>query len=644
MEFKTQEEYLLALAEAIKYLNPKDATKVLRYYETRITNSIEYGEKEEDVIRRLPDIETVAKETYESHGVNYLEMRKRLMKRKQIFNNIIGGILSFFILIGFFVIMYFLVKSIFNMFTLFTQTFKNSVGLDKFITPTCVILYILCILLLTIYVIDLFIILLSNFLGPLIKIKDETKKRKILSFTITGLIEEKSKNQKVQMKLLVSFIVFLVICIGVSYSTGGYLKRSLENTPLNKDTIELNEEIKTINIEGYNGNIYFKPSTTNTYTIEHQFEFKHDLNLEITSGILNLSLEMTKDYDVFNLLTEPTQNIIIYVPVNSSVFDLNINMDESIVDISEINNIRTSTITIESKGTVSLVNSSLVDLTVKGYDISFAVAKSKINGVLDIDTTKGQTLIQQESNLLYVKIKNGSSYVKFENSFIGAIELDNRSGTIELNNLSGNTLVLNTKTSVNTVKNCLFDNLTLNAKSSCQITLSNSLLNEAKISIDNSQLLLDFIKGNVNINSTSSSLYISSVGQNNDLANSKYNEHTALSQLYISSKGTQVKTEIADCNFKLSLEQDGGLVKLEKTFLIDSFINCTNCDTIDLLNLKGNICNLYFSKIEKTIIIDSDQKSDLLFVLKQIDTLSFARMMVNDEVIELLNEALGQNE
>ena len=36
MEFKTREEYILALAEALKYLNPKDATKVLRFYETRI--------------------------------------------------------------------------------------------------------------------------------------------------------------------------------------------------------------------------------------------------------------------------------------------------------------------------------------------------------------------------------------------------------------------------------------------------------------------------------------------------------------------------------------------------------------------------------------------------------------------------------
>ena len=52
----------------------------------------------------------VAKETYESHGVNYLAMRKKLMKRRQLINNIIGIIISFFIVVGFFVIMYFLLS------------------------------------------------------------------------------------------------------------------------------------------------------------------------------------------------------------------------------------------------------------------------------------------------------------------------------------------------------------------------------------------------------------------------------------------------------------------------------------------------------------------------------------------------------
>jgi uncharacterized membrane protein len=105
MEYKTQEEYLLALAEAIKYLNPKDATKVLQYYQTRITSSIEYGEKEADVIRKLPSVDQVAKETYESHGVNYLELRKIQLRRKKIVTNIINTAISILVFISFFVVM-----------------------------------------------------------------------------------------------------------------------------------------------------------------------------------------------------------------------------------------------------------------------------------------------------------------------------------------------------------------------------------------------------------------------------------------------------------------------------------------------------------------------------------------------------------
>ena len=104
---------------------------------------------------------------------------------------------------------------------------------------------------------DLFLILLSGFLSPVIKLKDESKHRKIFNFTITGYIEEKSKNQKVQIKLLVSFIVLLLICIGVSYSTNGYFKNSLNDTPSNSTTHIIENEISNIEVKGYNGNIYF---------------------------------------------------------------------------------------------------------------------------------------------------------------------------------------------------------------------------------------------------------------------------------------------------------------------------------------------------------------------------------------------------
>ena len=246
-------------------------------------------------------------------------MRKKLMKRREVFNNIIGCIISFFILIGFFVIMYFLVKTIGNMFGLMFKTFESGIGIDKFITPIAVLFYILCVILLTVYVLDLFIILLSNFLGPVIKLKNEDKHRKIFSFTITGFIEEKCNHQKVQIKLLVSFLVLMIICICVSYTTNGYLKHSLNDTPSHKDLYTIEESAKYINIDGYNGNIYFKKSETNDFIVEYQYEFKHDFDVIIENNNLSINLEMTKAYDILNFLNEPIQVVYIATLVLFSI-------------------------------------------------------------------------------------------------------------------------------------------------------------------------------------------------------------------------------------------------------------------------------------------------------------------------------------
>lgn len=644
MEFKTQEEYLLALAEALKYMNPKDATKVLRYYETRITNAIEYGEKEEDVIRNLPDIETVAKETYESHGVNYLAMRKKLLKRKQIFNNIIGIILSLFIVVGFSVIIYFLGKSTANMFGLIGKTFQNGTGADKFVTPAAILLYVLCVLLLLIYVIDLFLILLSSFLSPIIKLKDEAKHRKIFTFTITGFIEEKSKNQKVQVKLLVSFIVLLLICVGVSYATGGYFKNSLNDVPSNSEIIKVDEVVDSINVTGYNGNIYFKKSETNEFIIEHQYEFKHDLNLLIKDNKLSVNLEMTKAYDILNLLNEPTQNIIFYIPEQINNLSINIDMDESIVDIADIT-LFNAYVLIESKGTLSVVNSEITMLQAKGYEMNFAVANSNILAQLELSILKGQTLIQQNSMVQTALIENGSSYLKFEDSEIKTLSIKNTSGTIDLKNLVGIAMVVTSSRSVNTLNNCKYAELDWTVSTSCQLTFSKTYAETIKVNATSSHVLLDYVKGNINLAATSGTLYISGVGENLESASSEYNSFDKETNLVINNSGSSCKTDIIDCNVnKISITQDGGFIKLKQSYLIDGSINATNNETIDLIDLRGDTCNLYISNVKETLIIDAKAKTGLKHVIKVIDTLSYARMLADSEVVDVINEAVTPNE
>ena len=644
MEFKTQEEYLLALAEALKYLNPKDATKVLQYYQTRITNAIDYGEKEIDVIKNLPDVETVAKDTYESHGVNYLAMRKKLMKRREVFNNIIGCIISFFILIGFFVIMYFLARTITNMFGLMFKTFESGIGIDKFITPIAVLFYILCVILLTVYVVDLFIILLSNFLGPVIKLKNEDKHRKIFSFTITGFVEDKCNHQKVQMKLLVSFLVLMVICICVSYTTNGYLKHSLNDTPSHKELYTIEDSVKYINIDGYNGNIYFKASETNEFIIEYQYEFKHDFDVIIENNNLSINLEMTKAYDILNFLNEPTQNIVFYIPTSLKDLVININMDESIVDISDIT-LSTANINIESKGTISVAKSSMKLLDVKGYDINFAVASSNIDTEMKVKTSKGQTLIQQNSKLNLVNINNESSYLKFEDSEIHTLVVENKSGTIDFKNLNGVLMQVNSTRSVNTLNNIAYKELNVTLSSSSKLTISKTYADAVKLDISSSQLVLDYVKGDINILSKSSTLNISGVGSNLEDAKAEYNNSSLVTNLTINNSGNSCKTDIIDCMLNnFSITQDGGFIKVKQSTISEGMVNAANCETIDLIDLSGTTIDLYFSDVAQTIIIDAESKTGLKYVIKVIDTLTFARMLVDEEVIDITNEAVTPNE
>ena len=110
-------------------------------------------------------------------------------------------------------------------------------------------------------------------------------------------------------------------------------------------------------------------------------------------------------------------------------------MDESIVDISDIT-LSTANINIESKGTISVAKTSMKSLDVKGYDINFAVASSNIDTEMKVKTSKGQTLIQQNSKLNLVNINNESSYLKFEDSEIHTLVVENKSGTIDFKNLN----------------------------------------------------------------------------------------------------------------------------------------------------------------------------------------------------------------
>jgi hypothetical protein len=60
--------------------------------------------------------------------------------------------------------------------------------------------------------------------------------------------------------------------------------------------------------------------------------------------------------------------------------------------------------------------------------------------------------------------------------------------------------------------------------------------------------------------------------------------------------------------------------------------------TVDLVDLAGTTCNLYLSKIETSVIIDAEANTGINYILKNTDTISFAKIFRNEETINFTYE------
>ena len=51
-----QREFLSQLIEELKYLKPKDANEVVKFYQQKISTALDYGEKEEKITHMIYSI------------------------------------------------------------------------------------------------------------------------------------------------------------------------------------------------------------------------------------------------------------------------------------------------------------------------------------------------------------------------------------------------------------------------------------------------------------------------------------------------------------------------------------------------------------------------------------------------------------
>ena len=69
---KTQNEFLEALEEELKYLKAQEVNEIIKHYQNKINAELDYGTLEAKIIKNLPEPKDIANEIYKSKGISYL--------------------------------------------------------------------------------------------------------------------------------------------------------------------------------------------------------------------------------------------------------------------------------------------------------------------------------------------------------------------------------------------------------------------------------------------------------------------------------------------------------------------------------------------------------------------------------------------
>ena len=182
---KTTIEYLQALEEELKYLPSKEVRNVIKVYQEKINNALDYGEPVEKILKELPDPKDIAKGIYDSKKVNYLDKRQKEYRRKEMINGLTSLVLTIIVILVFVGTLGYLGIVSFGML----EILPKFTGGDKVIMGGFVIAYLVVMLLVILYLIDLGLListfLLSKFLVLFKKLKIDYDA--LQSFSITGL-------------------------------------------------------------------------------------------------------------------------------------------------------------------------------------------------------------------------------------------------------------------------------------------------------------------------------------------------------------------------------------------------------------------------------------------------------------------------
>lgn len=589
-----QREFLSQLIEELKYLKPKDANEVVKFYQQKIAVALDYGEKEEKIIASFPTPKKIAEDIYKTKGIAYIDLRKKEMKRQSVFNFVGAIIISLIITLIFSYVTYLFTSMSINLFSIIFQT-NSFVILDKITLIITSILILLIELVVYIYFIDLCYSMIMYFIsGPFYQLKNKKLNEKITDFTISGFLNKITKKEKLLLKVAI-VLVFITLVSGITnYATKGYLYRSGANIASTKEEYVVSN--KNINKIKYNGSLanftITSDDTVEDITILYYHEFKHDFKLNEDNNVLEISFTDNKNLDFLNLLKEPTQVVVIKIPTSYQLIDIELSVVESNINFISANlgNVKIT----NNVGTYQIYDSKIKSLDIKtnkGIVQTLSnddLYKNKNNEIVDLvlDILNGEVELK---NIFGEKCKLINSTAKFDidNLKYDNLIINSSAGELLINELQVNSLIYETKSTMCTLSNSKINKVEAKVVATSSLTINNTIISEEITSIvTGSYLILEFVKTpSIKVTSASSAtIYLYNLSEKIEKPqsniNSEYNELDIATNITIANSENSKIAIYNNCI--IEKEQDG---KKSKELVQD----LTNIKTLEIQQKQGTI-------------------------------------------------------
>lgn len=553
----TQQEFFDELAKELRFLPAKEYSKVMTYYRDRINIAIDYGEKEEKVIASLMSPKEIAKETYEAYGPNFLEIRKKRTHQKNVFLGIVDCFLLAFIFVAFLGIIFIFGNNMVKMVSLLFSIYAKKVFLDSVLMTFFILVYLVAILAFFIYVFSFFYFIEMHFLENIcIGLRKSGKVFSCCDFSLLEWITEKTKVKRLPLSII---LLALVIMLGfgiASYSTKGYLYRSFENVPQEKEIYEY-QDINKIIYNPTEATIYIKQNTEDDKTrVEYQYQFENRFSSSVKEGELVLETKTSSTVDLLNFLKEPTQIITIYLPVNNYAQTISIKTDKATI---EIDNTKCDNLTLDLKitsGSFVATSSTLKELLIDSFRAKIGLAENKISK-LTLLQTAGQIVLSKDL-ITTASIENGTGKNDFQNESIDFFTYHNNSGQLALTNQQGIDFVYFSTATKDSLTNINYHNIEINLQTTSNLSMV-SCIASTKFKADvkySSYLVLDYVKSPVfDLTGNNGVFFVNDMNKDQELTTedpfiSIYNAIKYDTMITLTNTGVSSKTEFDSCEFK----------------------------------------------------------------------------------------------